>query len=110
MDPRFAWLDALIALGLGRELYKLGDSFDGVHLPGAPQAVLVFEDLQRHGWIAPRDKQGRRYVLTDAGRTALAEGAAWYRRLPVWRRVLNVRPALPLAERALEAGGHRPPV
>lgn len=100
MDPRFVWLDALVALGLGQELHRLGDSAEGIVLYGAPYTVLVFDELLAQGWIAPLPC-GRRYVLTSGGRQALRDGAAWYRALPAWRRLLNPRPALALAERRM---------
>lgn len=94
MDPRFILLDALISLAKGNVLYRGGDTAYGVHLAGVPFAVLILDDLFHHGWIRPLNGSDFRYALTDAGRDALRDGAAWYRSLPIWRRLISPRPAL----------------
>lgn len=96
MNPKYIWLDALLALSQGEFLYKGGDSAWAYHLTGVPNAVIVFDDLLQFGWIAPVDGDaGRRYGLTPAGRVALAQGAEWYRAQPLWRRLLRPRLNLP---------------
>ena len=95
MDTRFALLDALLSMGKGNLLHRAGETAAAVYLAGAPSTVLILDDLVAHGWIVPVDRSGRRFGLSTAGRRALQEGAAWYRSLPLWRRLLSPRFTLP---------------
>lgn len=103
MNPRFVWLDALIALAEGRLLTKGGETALAYHLPGVPNVVHVFDDLLGHGWIAPVDRHGRRYGLTQQGAEALRQGADWYRAQPTWVRLLRPKPGLCRAVQAMAA-------
>lgn len=105
MDPRFLLLDALLALADGNLLHRSGETSYGIRLAGVPLVALILDDLVRYGWITGHKGSAVWFTLSDAGRDALREGAAWYRSLPIWRRLFTPRPRLErIAAAAPDAG------
>jgi hypothetical protein len=90
---RFVLYDALDSLARGNPLVKVGDMSWGCFLEGAPHVCCVFGAMLENGWISrtgltPDGCPLSYYRLSEAGRAVLAEGRAWYRAMPAWRRAL----------------------
>lgn len=93
--------DALRSLHKGHLLRKAGSMSNGLFLEFVPEIALVFDRLQRDGYLREVDFPGqnpeaiRFYTLSDAGREKLSEVSRWFGQLP-WYLKLWGRLGLPL--------------
>ena len=93
--------DALCSLDKGHLLRKAGSMSNGLLLEFVPEIALVFDRLQRDGYLDEVDFPDRNpeairfFTLSDAGREKLLELSRWFRQLP-WYLKLWGRMGLPL--------------
>ena len=93
--------DALCSLDKGHLLRKAGSMSNGLLLEFVPEIALVFDRLQRDGYLDEVDFPGRNpeairfFTLSDAGREKLHELSRWFGQLP-WYLKLWGRMGLPL--------------
>jgi len=93
--------DALRSLDKGHLLRKAGSMSNGLLLEFVPEIALVFDRLQRDGYLREVDFPDRNpeairfFTLSDAGREKLREVSRWFGQLP-WYLKLWGRMGLPL--------------
>ena len=89
--------DALRSLDKGHLLRKAGSMSNGLFLEFVPEIALIFDRLQRNGYLREVDFPVRNpeairfFTLSDAGREKLHEVACWFGQLPwywkIWGRM-----------------------
>ena len=95
--------DALWSLSKGHLLRKAGGMSNGLYLEYVPEIALVFDRLQRDGYLRAVGFPDRSsdsiqfFALSEAGREKLREVSRWYEQLP-WYLKLWGRLGLPLPD------------
>jgi len=95
--------DALWSLNNGHLLRKAGGMSNGLYLEYVPEIALVFDRLQRDGYLRAIVFPDRNpdsiqfFALSEAGREKLREVSHWYEQLP-WYLKLWGRLGLPLPD------------
>ena len=93
--------DALRSLEKGHLLRKAGSMSNGLFLELVAEIALVFDRLQRNGYLREVDYPDRNpeairfFTLSDAGREKLREVSRWFEQQP-WYLKLWGRMGLPL--------------
>jgi hypothetical protein len=89
--------DSLRSLEKGHLLRKAGGMSNGLYLEFVPEIALVFDRLQRDGYLREVEFTDRNpdsiqfFSLSHAGREKLREVSRWYEQLPwylkIWGRL-----------------------
>ena len=80
--------DALRSLNKGHLLRKAGSMSNGLFLEFVPEIALVFDRLNRAGYLREVDFSDRNseairfFTIRDAGREKLREVSRWFEQLP----------------------------
>ncbi len=95
--------DALQSMNNGHLLRKAGSMSNGLFLEYVPEIVLIFDRMQRDGYLSEVDFPDRNpeaikfFTLSDEGREKLREVSCWFGKLP-WYLKLWGRMGLPVPE------------
>jgi len=101
MENSVLLYDALRSLDRGHLLRKAGSMSNGMFLEFVPEIALVFDRLQRNGYLHEVDYPDRNpeairfFTLSDSGREKLCEVSHWFGQLP-WYLKLWGRMGLPI--------------